>query len=283
MNRIRTIASALCIAFLASAAHAEGYNLRGPGLKVGDTVRSETVTKMTDGTMDINAGTFQLAGKTNLTANNITETTILKMEDGKVTKVQVRFVSDSQEQIVEMMGQRNSNNTTGPLNGKTIIGTQEDGAWKFEMEEGTANREQQARLQEMGREYRFTDRAAVAYPDRKVKIGESWDVDASELHSHFGGAEKPQGKLTYTLDKVEEVDGEKLAYITVVMDFSAKMTGEGEGTMSMKGKGPLIRSLKSFLDKSSEVIGTMQMEMSQDEVKMVMKGPMTVTAKETRP
>jgi len=284
MPNIRAIAAALTVLVFAAAAHATGYNLRGPSQKVGETIRIETVTKMNDGTMDITASMISLTGKTDMTVRSTLETTILEMEDDKVTKVRARFVAESQTQMVEMMGQRNQTTTNGPLQGKSIIGTYKDGTWTFELEEGTPTPEQRVRLREIATEYRFLDRAATVYPDREIKIGESWEVDAADLPTSFGRSQRSNGKMTYTLDKVEEVDGEKLAFITVVIDVSATVTGEADGTVTMKAEGPLVRSLTRFVDKSSELTGTMEMRMAQGEDAQVrMRGPLTVTTSESRP
>lgn len=283
--RIVLFAAALtAIGHLASTASAAGYNLRGPGPKIGETIRSESETTMTDGTMDIKSGTFQLAGKTDMTLRNVTETTILEMDGDTVTKVQLSFISDVQEQVVEMMGQRNNNVSESPLHGEKVIGTYADGAWSFELAEGDPTPQQLLRLRTLAENYRYVNKTAIVYPDREVELGESWEVDASQLYSHVGVALAPSGKVIYTLEKVEEVDGEPLAHLRVVLDYSASMASETNAMMVMKGEGPLVRSLSSHLDKSSNLKGTMTITMSEsEEVEVSMTGAMSVTASEARP
>lgn len=280
----RTVTTTVLALVLTTAANATGYNLRGPGPEVGDTIRTEAVTKMTDGTMEVKAGMISLAGKTEMTIRNTIEVTVLEMKEGKVTKVRTRFIDEKQTQMVDMMGQRNETATEGALQGRTIVGTYADDLWTFELENGTPTAEQRQRLQEIARDYRFLDKASVMYPDRKVEIGESWDVNAADLHSNFARTSRAHGKVTYTLDKVEQVDGEQLAHLTVVMDYSAKAPGEGDGTLTMKGKGTLVRSLKSYLDVSSDMTGTMELHFAQgDDADIRMSGPMTFTSSEKRP
>ncbi len=281
----RAIALLICVFAASSFAFADGYMLRGPAPKAGDTIRVESIVEMKDGTMDINAGGMRLAGKMDMSMRSIIETTILEVEDVTITKVRIRHVEETQEQTVEMMGQRSTNKDEAPLHGQTIVGTLSDDSWSFELENGSPNAAQRARLAELNRSYKFDDRHAV-YPDRKIAIGESWEVDAADMDAQFSGTDRPEGKVTLTLDKVEEVDGEKLAHLTVTMDLEAAMTAEGpgDGKMTMKATGPVIRSLKTFVDKSSKLTGTMQMRMAEgDDMEMNMNGPMTFAGKESRP
>lgn len=284
LNPIRMIAVVTCLFAATAVALGEGYNLRGPAPSVGETFRIESVVKMSEGDLNINAGGMRMAGKAGMNMFHTTETTILEMNDDSVTRVRIKYISDRQEQMMDLMGQRQTSENENPLHGQTIVGTYTDGSWSFELEQGSPNPALRAQLESLANTYRFDDKRAV-YPDRKVKVGEEWEVDASDVQSHFAGADKPEGTFTIKLDKVEEVDGEPIAHLTVTMNVSSDVTadGPGEARMSMTATGPVLRSLKTFVDTSTNMTGRMEMNMSEgDDVEMNMSGPMEFTGKESR-
>lgn len=280
----RALAAILTILVLACpACTPEGYNLRGPRQKVGETIRIDTTTTMTDGTMEVTASTFAFNGKADSTTRRVMDLTILEMQRDQVTALRVHFIADTQSQTVEMMGQTSQSTTDGPLHGKTVVGTLSDGQWSFQLEGSQPTAEQSQYLQDLAKNFQFHDRAALAYPDHPVKIGQSWEVDAAELHTGFDRLQRPRGKLIYTLEKIEEVDGEQLAHISVEMDFSADLPGEDGASIRMIGTGPLVRSLKTYVDKSATLTGTMELNLTQSaETSVRMVGPMTMTSSESR-
>jgi len=92
------------------------------------------------------------------------------------------------------------------------------------------------------------------------------------------------GKITLKLDKVEEVDGEQLAYLTLTMEFSTDMGAAEQGKMTMKAEGPVVRSLKNYVDNETKLNGTLEIATKPSpEVDVRMSGPMTFTGKESKP
>lgn len=253
----------------------EAVNLTGePEPKPGRTWREVTEAVMKDGTMNMAMGDQQMNGTCDSTESTIA--TAEELKDGKVRLIIEKEVSSNS---ITLGGRTQSNDEQGPLVGIPLIAEKTNGKWTFRLEKGQPTPEQQEELDGLA-----DDKAidAEIYPDRKIKVGESWSMSPKAI-AHLMGEDTPNasGKGTLTLKDIVEHNGQRCALIELDFEGSGTMTDDSGVAvqMTMAMKGDIYRSLEMFEDIKADLKGNIDMTSSpQEGFSMKMGGPLTLTS-----
>src|SRR5262249_15669323 len=143
---------------------------------------------------------------------------------------------------------------------------------------------QKAQLDEL----HFHEFDGSVFPDKKVKVGDTWSVEAKTFATVVGApVTDPKGKIKGTFKKIVTLGGERCALVEFDVDFSGKTKAkEGKGTVAIKGKWMAHRSLKEGLNLKNRLDATFTVEFSgkdgDKDVDVVSKGKMTGEETTTR-
>ena len=273
---------AALMAGCASAPRVSGWDLRGPAMETGRVVRSELHFKLAEGNILITVGDQVVQGAVAMDGRQVTEDEVLAA--GDLARVRVRYLRDSLD-VRRVFGETEEvDRERGPLDGCTVLGRRWDGAWAFRLEDGAPDADQAAALNELG-----TDYAPALYPARRLRVGDSWEVDAAQMKRWMGhDLIRSEGKARLTLRGLRVFRGERCAVIDVKIDAAGELA-DPDGNMlelQLGLEGIIHRSLKSHLDVAGEMSGLMVLEgeLEHDGVPVHVKvtGPMTVKGA-TRP
>ena len=197
------------------------------------------------------------------------------------TQITVEIKKDSSKGRAPMIGKRMpEKEDKEPLHGKLVILTQTEGVWTGKLKEGEATAEQQKKIDKMADQYNGKDDNAQIYGSISRQVGDSWDVDPSKLSSFGDDAKKLEGTFKVTFKGIENVKGEDCAVL--IADIDVKGATEAKnGTMSIKAKARILRSLKNRVDLENKIEGELTMEntLNQGTGTMKIAGPMVSLSK----
>ena len=187
-------------------------------------------------------------------------------------EVRLKFVQNDSTSHINFGENRSRHTTALPLDGRTVLAERgEGGRWsaKFDSRRRPTPEESSAL-------YALTYLwAEGVYPDREVKIGESWKVDAKDFKNLFGSNfRKPVGNFEFTLAKMVKHEGRDCA----------KIIGKGKLTSQTKSMGSdeagleetpldaemdltieIYRSVELAMDLSVTMTGTLELSNEKDE------------------
>lgn len=197
------------------------------------------------------------------------------------TQITVEIKKDLSKGRVTMMGKKvPEKEDKEPLHGRVVILTQTEGVWTGKLKEGEATAEQQKKIDKMADQYNGKDDNAQIYGSTPRQVGDSWNVDPSKLSSFGDDIEKLEGTFKVTFEAIENVKGEDCAVLIADIDVKGAMEG-GNGTMSIKAKARVLRSLKNRVDLENKMEGALTMEntINQGTGTMKIAGPMISLSK----
>lgn len=164
-----------------------------------------------------------------------------------------------------------------PLVEKPVLLTKKDGSWTGVLEKGEASKTEQEKIEVIAKLLTL-DADFKVYGDQPRKIGDEWEVEASDVL----GDDELAGKVTMKFTKIEMFKGDKCAVFESQMKMSGEVAGMDGANLKMEGKLVIHRSLADKVDVSTKMDGTMsiigkmepQPGMAFD---MKVKGPLAIT------
>jgi len=255
-----------------------GYDLRGSVPSVGRVVHSELRFQLAEGNILITVGDQSIQGQVEMAGLQVKEDEVLL--GGTVPRVEVRYLRDTLDIRRIFGGETERDSEHGPLHGCTVIGQKTGNDWAFQLAKGRPDADQSAALMELGGDY-----APAIYPDRRLRIGESWEVDAAAMRRWLGhDLIRSEGRARLTFRGLGKFSGERCAVIDVIIDVVGELE-DPDGNLLELGiglEGTIHRSLESHLDLAGTMEGLMILEgeLEQNGVIAVVKvtGPMKVTS-----
>ena len=256
----------------------KGYDLRGSTPPAGRVVHSELRFQLAEGNILITVGDQSVQGQVDMAGLQVKEDEVLL--GGTVPRVEVRYLRDTLDIRRVFGGETEQDSERGPLHGCTVIGQKAGSNWAFQLAKGRPDADQSAALMELAGNY-----APAIYPDRRLRIGESWEVDAAAVRRWLGhDLIRSEGKARLTFRGLVEFAGERCAVIGASIDAIGQLE-DPDGNLLELGiglEGTIHRSLESHLDLAGTMEGLMVLEgeLEQDGVAVVVKvtGPMKVTS-----
>ncbi len=235
------------------------YDLRGPGLQVGDTIISENRAVAKINAVEIpNFGTIKppSVSKSNFIR---TETRILAMKERKVTKFESKNL-EHDSSITPFDFRQSTDDEGKPLLNVTVIGELQDGGvWDFSLADQEASDVTTDQL-----ERPIPHNFDLLFPEAKVPVGHSWSVEAASLKGYIPdqSSEFSSFEGNAKFSKIEVHKGEECA----VIEFSVKVAspmesvndGETEVEHSCEGEGKVWKSLKTGLCRRIWFEGSVQ-------------------------
>lgn len=188
---------------------------------------------------------------------------VLDVKDGKIVKGSIHVVEDYEE--AREPGSEEFKRKDNPLHGKKITVTMKDGQPVFEgIEDPDAK---------MKKALRLDDEFSRTFPRKPVGVGESWTVSGKELQDVLED-EKADGKMTFKLTEVKDVDKRKCA----VLDAAFEITGKTEEgiELTMKLTGEIVVRLDRGYTVTARMKGTVSMHLKNEQMEMTGDGPMTM-------
>jgi hypothetical protein len=241
-------------------------------------VHSELRFQLAEGNILITVGDQSVQGQVEMAGLQVKEDEVLSA--GTVPHVEVRYLRDTLD-IRRVFGSETERDSErGPLHGCTVIGQKAGSNWAFQLAKGRPDDDQSAALMELAGNY-----APAIYPARRLRIGESWEVDAVAVRRWLGhDLIRSEGKARLTFRGLGEFSGERCAVIDASIDAVGQLE-DPDGNLLELGiglEGTIHRSLESHLDLAGTMEGLMVLEgeLEQDGVVVVVKvtGPMKVTS-----
>jgi hypothetical protein len=185
---------------------------------------------------------------TDETETEVQITEILEVaDDGKVTKLRVRWTESTKVTESSQMGQPGEPvEEEGAHKGASILHTwnAEKKAWENKLEKGDKDAD------DVKKQLKKKDPLAnPMIPNREVKVGESWKADEKALKEFFGNDDAiTLSKAESTLKAEEIVKEEDVEYLRV--SFEIKLTGNlndddiGKPELTMTNKGNYYFNIK---------------------------------------
>lgn len=267
-----------------SFAQEETYDLLGPAIKKGETLRltSKMVMKGADMTIEVAGQT--LKGKADMTGVDEERVTILEADGHLITKTRTDVVKDKVTTKRSILGDSEEQTEDGPLVGRFITSTwdKKEKDWKNTLE-GKAPTEKQT--EELDTYLPLWHEEAL-FPKEKVKVGHKWEPPIEDWGTAFGGKMKNiEGKVESTFTKVMDFKGQKCAVIESTVKFKGRLPKEKEPLdVVIEGKLISYRSLKTGLDVEETFKGEFEFsgELNEDgmKIRLTMAGPVTLTGGE---
>ena len=259
------------------------HELRGPRLQVGQILQTTDVVNLPTGTLAL-----EQRGKTQSLAvssedRSVTELEVVAVEaDGRPKTLKQSFPEQWTRRVVTADGRREEDVENGPLAGATVLIERTDGGFVQTLLDARPDKRQQRYLKQ-----EFVEPAAI-YPDKKIRVGESWTVEGPALARLFGmgDALSVTGKGTFTLDRVAKVEGERRAFISYRLEVTTVSLDleNTEVEASLGGSGTLQRSLDRGLDLENKMFGQARFatraSASRREPTYSLAGAMTLTSTE---
>lgn len=260
----------------------QGHDLRGPVRAMGSVVRSEMSFQFPEGNILITVGDQTVQGRMEMRGQQVLENEVLRAAGPQMGKVKVRYAEDTLDIARIFCGKKSSELEKGPLHGRTVVGDQSAGAWRFHLAEGKPSRDQTIALEELAGGF-----GADIYPARPVRVGESWPVDPASVKRWLGhDLLRSTGKAQMTLREITTHAGERCARLELEIDVAGTLKDAlgNELEISMGLQGTLYRSLETHTDLSGQMSGLMILEgtVTDDGTPVGVKitGPITVEGRD---
>ncbi len=256
----------------------DAYDLRGPAPEKGQVFVTKGTFKIRDADT-----TMKLAGqsvdlKITLNSTSEEEAKVLAVDGRNVTKCQIKIVEEKTDVTANLGGQDMSHTEPGALEKEIIISERDGKNWKHSLVDTKPTEKQTKELD--GRNGIEND--DDLYPEEKVKVGHTWQVDGGALVKMLGSSfTDVKGKLDQKFVKIEKVGDEECAVIQSAGKITGKMKDEGEPTIDVKMdlKITTYRSLKTGVNVKESFSGKIELEGTQKmddlKVKIKMAGPVS--------
>jgi hypothetical protein len=263
MNRaLWAVGLGLLMAAGAAARPAEEYDLRGPAPVKGQVYHSKSTFRVKNADVTVSAGGNTLKLKQTMTVTSEEEERVLAVDGRNVTRSQARVIKDRVATVTDFAGQKEKHEETGELEGQVIVSTRiGDGTWKHSLVDEKPSEKQKKELDKrLGPE-----NDDELFPEGKVKVGHTWEVDAAGMKKFFGNTfTDVKGKLKQRFVKVEDVGGEACAVVETTGPVTAVMKEEdGDLKVAMTLKATGWRSVKTGVEVKGKFEGTIKLSGKQ--------------------
>ncbi|MBX2850371.1 MAG: hypothetical protein KTR15_01345 [Phycisphaeraceae bacterium] len=287
---MRILVSLTAFALLLTLAACQKVNLRGPALQPGETIVSTVESETEPGNMKVTVQGQAIQGQMQTSATNVIEQTILEVEDGQPTKVQMKFVVAKTVSKSTMNGQANEQEDTS-LQGAVITQTKTADGWETQLEGSTLPPETRDIIKNAG----YADQRLV-FPDKPIGVGDKWEIEDELIQSFMGQTGIPgakfEGDMSFEMIDLKKEDGQLIAVLdfrmdgTITMSMSPEPTSTMNMTITMKGGGTIYRNLTNYTT-AQHFEGEMDMTMDmttggQPAMKMTTSMPMKVNQTQER-
>jgi hypothetical protein len=165
-----------------------------------------------------------------------------------------------------------------------VILTHEAGKWAAALEDGKPYPAQESGLKKLEKSFATVEeKALVAYGDTPRKPGDKWEAGPAAFDpANFPGfaeAEQIEGKVTIEFKEQKVFEGAPCALLKVSFDLKGKPKGAGEkATLTFKGEGKVLRSLREKMDVAWEHKGTIRINDPTDpDAVTSLEGPISVS------
>ena len=128
--------------------------------------------------------------------------------------------------------------------------------------------------------------AALFYLNRKLDVGESWQVPVEGMARWFGNTiDDFSGDINVKVDRLGTVQEQPCTVLSVSLDVIGKMRDpDGQALdVALQGNGEIWRSTDLNLDLKVDIVGTAELKASVEtnEIKMTVQGPLKITEERT--
>lgn len=188
-----------------AAESGERYSLR-QNFSAGDFLTETISMNMDDGALRyvLPDGTA-ITGKMTVSSKQVMETEFLSS-----TRKRVRYVSDVSKTYLEVAGEVETEEETGPLQGAVLLADMNDGKWVFRLENGEPTEAQAEELQSLS----GTLDDQLAYPAEPVPRGHTWEIPPMVLKGLIGDSfHGLKGQVDSVLNKASHCGGHVCASV----------------------------------------------------------------------
>jgi hypothetical protein len=279
---IQTILALLLLALTGCATSKSKYELNGGTTShKGEQTRVETRLVLKNGDLTLSAPRGNLSGRIDMTGVSVQVVRVLEAQFGKATLVETFYEKDLIAFKSTLNGKTDAREDPNPLHGQTVVSRYTNGIWTRTLKNGVPTPEQERKLRDETADNTF-------YPDRAVAVGETWTVPSERFKSLLGSGFTSRGRMTCTLVRITELEGEKCAVIKANVEASGKRLDPSnkEGKITAGLHGTIYHSLKDQLDVRAELQGRIKFESQRTEgnheVAITMSGPVTFSGTGSR-
>lgn len=272
-----------------------GTNLRGPGPKVNQRLRTETVMMMENGQVEIDSVPGQtyrgrtyrppgapepVLGTFSMHNASTHDVTVVAVDGRQVSELRLTVVADDSRHSMSIDGHEERESARGSLVGRTIHQRREAGGTASTLEGDTPTPEQQKALDELDP----IESDDEQYPSRSVKPGYAWTVtDRAVLQRILGGQMRvATGSMAMSFEQFVSFQVQPCALVKTSLNVSGSMPGD-DGTdtgFTLVLEGSSHRSLESGYDLSTTLSGTLTLSRKDlvdgTPVKVRITGPVTL-------
>jgi len=272
--------AALLVSSVTSATPApeDAYDLRGPAPKKGMVIRDTMVFKMIKADLSVDIGNGnKFDGTMDMTATSESEEEILGVDGRDVTKLRTKVLKDDVARKTTVNGKTDSDTEKKSLVGEIVYSEKTKNGWKHSLEDAKPTDKQEKELKDFDDPVNDDD----LYPEGKVKVGHSWDIDANAFKKVVGSKmTDAKGSGKGKLVSIDMLNGEACAVIEIEFDVKARLKQEdSDFQVTMKGKIKSYRSIAEGIDLKFSIDGTAKFDGDAEEdgmkYQMVFSGKMT--------
>ncbi len=260
-----------------STTTSSGYVLYSddPALPDGTVVTSTRTLDMKDSILKVRKQGRELSG----TATNHDESLRI-WTINSATRHTVEIKKEQTSGSIVLNGKQvPSPSKTKPLHEKTIILTKDGDVWTGKLKEGIPTDKQTTAIKKMAKTLSSPDNKYI-FGTKPRHVGDTWDVDPSELSSFGADAGNLDGSFKATFDSVTTHKGLECAVVLLEVDLTGK--SDSGMTMHMTEKATVHQSTKYRVGVSFNLEGKFSAEggIKGGAGHMTMEGPMTVVAED---
>ncbi len=243
---------------LLAACRPTTYQLGGDFTDKNAVLHTETQFKMTAAQVSMVNAETEIQGKMDLENYQVYNTKVLESDQGRASVVETFFEQDMLVAKPTFQGKTATTQIPNAMHQATMISRLTNGRWTHVLKDTKPTSKQSTYLKRA-----LPEAATTPYPDRPLKVGESWNVPTAQLQHFLGSfADANSGEMKYTVIRETEVGGQKC--LLLIADLKASgVNYELDGNnakMSIELQGTVYRSLKEPVDVRCELFGTIKVE-----------------------
>lgn len=273
----RACLSLLALALAAAAAWPrpplpppKGHDLRGPAIPKGLVLTIKTTATMKDGELSLDPGTGKMSFKVSFTGSSEKVAELLAVTARQPTHVRTKVVNDLQKAEYAGQGAPPTVATPSPLIDQVVESKLVEKKWQHVLANEKSTDEIKSALGKFGP---WSPEDGL-FPPRKVRVGDSWDVDTKDLVTFAGGGAKVKGftgKGKGKLRAIERYRGEPCAVVEYTLTTKGTQhDGPMALTVASTIKLTVYRSLRLGITLRS--VAEADIKASGDQFKVSMTG-----------
>lgn len=241
-----------------------GLSKEGPAVNFAQLVPKQgsvVVTKMElKGDIAIRAQLEgqEMTGSVKTVGSTVEEATFVRVTDGKAAEILLKSVEEKQSTTSNMMGQVSTEEEDGAFVGRELREVKGPNGWEVQLVGAPATLEQQAELSSW--EF-YVDGYSEIYPDRTMKVGDTWNVEGEEALAIFGNDQDMESaSLAILFAGYQSCDSGQCAVLTGEMKMSGSINEGLPMQLSFGGKFKSVVDPVSGVSPLTSLKGEMSME-----------------------